>query len=91
MKKLLVICSLTCLLFLFWCFQWRQNNDDTVVVVPDDTISATGEIDEWTWKDSMTWENNLDEFNEKGEFEPKKFQDDDIDEVMGLLKELIEE
>lgn len=32
-----------------------------------------------------------DEFNEEGEFEPKKFQDKEIDEVMGLLKDLLEE
>ncbi len=54
--------------------------------VPTDALS--GDVD------TVTGTNNVDragEFDENGEFDPTKFSDEDVDEIMELMKELIGE
>lgn len=93
MKRFLVFCFLSCLLVLFWCFHKKQDTEEVVVIAPEENpIIATGKVDKpiWTWEEVILWKDAAAELNEQGEFDPKKFQDDEIDEVMDVLEELLE-
>ena len=50
-------------------------------VVPDPSGWTTGEID-----DEVDEDEYADELDENGEFDPNKFEDEDIDEVDGIIE-----
>ena len=95
-----MLCSV---LILSWCFlkkpatvvdtgidkeQKEQVSEKDNTDTEDEKSEEQKELEE---KGGTEKKENLDEFNEEWQFDPKKFQDDDIDDVMGLLKDLLKE
>ena len=70
---------------------------DNEVVVDDEQIDAMKPIDEEELEldddedEIVVPEDYSDELDENGEFDPTKFEDDDVDEIMKLMNELIAE
>jgi hypothetical protein len=99
MKKLYVLLIVCSCVFLAGCFK----KNPPVVVDPNIPVIVDGQSDSDSDSDENEDEidddsdevkeddNRANEYDENGEFDPSKFEDDDIDEIMEIMKELIAE
>lgn len=95
MKHVSFVVMMLCSALLFvWCTKKTPPVEQPVVVDTD-----TPPIWDNTEKPIDTNSGNVvkgtgdyaDEFDENGDYDPKKFQDDDVDAIMDLFEELVSE
>lgn len=94
MKKIYVLVLLLSSSLLLGCFHKKEQPlEVTPPLIKKDDVKENNqdEPDVATWEMVADPSQPRDEFDENGEFDPTKFQDEDIDEVMQLLKELTTE
>jgi len=96
MKKLYVLLLACSCILLVGCFKKQNPPVDTdmpVIVDQEETENEEIENEEQDMPDSEGDEqdNRANEYDENGEFDPSKFEDEDIQEIMDIMKELIQE
>lgn len=89
-----VYVSIVCLMTLFLAGCFTKKSPDVVVapVVIEEPSEQQNGVDEQEPTDEVVVEeDNSDELDENGEFDPAKFEDEDVEEIMKLMNELISE
>lgn len=87
-----VYVSIVCLMTVFLAGCFTKKSPDVVVApaIIEEPSEQQNDIDAQEPTDEVE-EDNSDELDENGEFDPAKFEDDDVEEIMKLMNELISE